>query len=56
MQTIVVVLIVLAAVVFLGRRFLNIVSKKGSSTSGCVCDGCLSGTKNSCHEIENHPR
>jgi hypothetical protein len=55
MQTILVILIVAAAALFLIRRFYNRVAKAGRSTCGCECDGCSPNQKDNCTENDPKP-
>jgi hypothetical protein len=51
MQTLVVVLIVLIAVAYLGRRFYR--STRTKNACGCGCDGC--GAVDACADIAEVP-
>lgn len=49
MQTLIVVLIILAAAVYVGRRFYR--STQAKSSCGCGCDGC--GAASDCADIQS---
>ena len=53
MQTVIVILIVVVASIFLVRRFLNTLQRENRPTSGCGCDGCSPSQKDSCSDMEN---
>lgn len=53
MQTVIVILIVAVAAIYLFRRFYGSISKESQSTCGCGCDGCSpSGQQDGCSESE----